>query len=93
MSFTGAALRLAGCVRIEPGYFHVELGNVAYGLPWLSVGVAARLGAMVGPLRLELEGELALPVTGYRVTRTETTTVPFRALAPGLSLGVMVPFW
>ena len=92
-ALTGRVLRLAGCLRVEPGYFRVSFANIQDGEPWLSTAAAARLGWSVGPIRLELEGALTLPITGYRITRTETTFDPFRALAPGLAAGVMIPFW
>ncbi|CAN5925243.1 hypothetical protein BH11MYX4_BH11MYX4_42430 [soil metagenome] len=91
-ALAGRALRVAGCVRVEPGYFHVSFAGDR-SLPWLSAAAVARLGVSVGPVRLELETFASLPVTGYRITRESDNLVPFRALAPGLAAGIMVPFW
>lgn len=91
-ALTGGVLRLAGCARVEPGYLHVQFADVAHSLPWLAVGAGARFGGNVGPIRLEIEGFVDLPVSGYRIDRQGTTFVPFRAAAGSFAAGFMVPF-
>ena len=91
-ALSGRAVRLAGCVRVEPGYLRVQFADIAHSLPWLAVGAGARLGWNAGPIRLEIEGFADLPVSGYRITREGTTFVPFRAAAGAFAAGFMVPF-
>ena len=86
-------LGLAGCVRVEPGYLHVQFADITHSLPWLVLGAGVRVHRNVGPIRLELEGFADVPVSGYRVTREGTTLVPFRAAAGTFAAGFMVPFW
>lgn len=91
-ALSGRAVRLAGCVRVEPGYLRVQFADIAHSLPWLAVGAGVRLGWNAGPIRLEIEGFADLPVSGYRITREGTTFVPFRAAAGAFAAGFMVPF-
>jgi hypothetical protein len=91
-ALSSRVVRLAACARVEPGYLHVEFADLGHSLPWLALGAGGRIGWAAGPLRLEIEAFAALPVTGYRVTRTGTTLVPLRAVAGGFAAGFMVPF-
>jgi hypothetical protein len=89
---TRGPFAFAGCARIEPGYFNATFLGTDRALPWLSLGFGLRGGWSVGPVRLEIEVFEGVPVTGYRITPTDATIVPFRAIVPMIAAGVMVPF-
>jgi hypothetical protein len=89
---SGGTLTLAGCGRIEPGYFHATFVDAGRALPWLSLATGLRAGWLLGPVRLEVEGFATFPVTGYRIGTTDATIVPFRTVAPLVAAGLMVPF-
>lgn len=92
-ALTGTFVRLAACARLEPGYFRADFAGSARGLPWVTGGAGMRVGWSTGPVRLEIEGFASLPVTGYRVTPTDATIMPFPGLGAAVAAGVMVPFW
>lgn len=89
---TGPTFPVAACARVEPGAFHARFAGSDRLLAWLGVGAGARVGWAQPAFRLELEAFAVSPVTGYRLTPTETTLLPFRTVTPALAVGLMVPF-
>lgn len=89
---TGPTFPVAACARVEPGAFNASFAGSDRLLAWLGLGAGARVGWAQPAFRIELEGFIVSPVTGYRITPTETTLMPFRAVAPALAAGIMVPF-